>query len=74
MKAVDATLMDVALATGLAESTVSRIRSGASPYPRWENVDAICAWADAEARRRRLKRELWLSVGSEPRRRRAGAA
>lgn len=71
MKAVGATLMDVANATGLAESTVSRIRSG-SPEPKWETVQAICAWADAEARRRKLKRELWLSVG-EPRRRRGAA-
>ena len=75
MKAVGATLMDVATATGLAESTVSRIRSGASQHPSWETVQVICEWADAEARRRKLKRELWLSVG-ETRRRpaRAGAA
>lgn len=74
MRLVGARLQDVAQATGLAESTVSRLRNRIHKHPEWETVQSICDWADSEARRLKLKRDQWLEPIVRRRPRRAGAA
>ena len=60
MEHIGARLHDVADATGLDISTVSRIKSGVTRHPRADALLKIQAWADAEAKRLHLKRSHHL--------------
>lgn len=51
MKQVGANLGDVAQATGLTVSTVSRLKDGKTEDPGYSVVRAIWTWADGWARR-----------------------
>lgn len=63
MVLIGATLRDVSEATGLSQSTISRIRSGESEDPRLHTWRAICEWADSEAKRLGLNPSEWLEPG-----------
>jgi transcriptional regulator with XRE-family HTH domain len=63
MTRIGATLEDVANATGLSPSTISRIRSGEIASPRLRNWRKIQAWATSEAKRLGLKPSERLEVG-----------
>lgn len=60
MKAVGANLRDVAVATGLQESTISRLCTGKTKDPSWSVVRSVWDWADGWARRMKLPLREWL--------------
>jgi transcriptional regulator with XRE-family HTH domain len=62
--AVDLTQEEVAAATGVDQTTISRLETGATKNPRLDVVQKIQAWADKVARRRRLPKSKRLTWGS----------
>ena len=69
MERVGAKLQDVAEATGLNISTVSRLRSGVIKHPRSDVIVRLIAWSDEAARRHGLppgERLDWAHLNQVP--------